>query len=249
MVSPSKILAAAGTLLTGSCAPALLLPCSLFPHPFLLCVYSDPSVFLAEPSSVFDAFSLWRGTASSLCMLVSSPLFAPRKPLNNSKSTSAVALSRTGFSYSSGVLHLCPIFMPDLRWHISCSWQEVCKTSLALLGRGECCSSAKPLSSTSVFCPCCICQLSMLNITVHVHLISGTGDRRHFCCRADGSSQQFLLSIASWVFSPISLLNAYLSSTPVWQRNLQIKGSIKKLWRVWWERAEVDCVFVRGWFL
>lgn len=121
---------------------------------------------------MFDAFSLWQGTASSLYALVSPPVFDPRKPLSNNKSTSAVALSRTGFSYSSGILHLCPIFMPDLSWHISCSWQEVCKTSLALLGRGECCSSAETLSSTSAFCPCCICQPSMLNFTVHVHLIS-----------------------------------------------------------------------------
>lgn len=234
-VYPSQILAPAGTLLTGSCAPALLLPFSLFPHPFLLGMYSsDPCIFVAEPFSVFDAFSLWQGTASSLCTLVSSPLFDPGRPLNNNKSTSAVALSRTGFSYSFGILHLCPIFMPDLRWHVGCSWQEVCKTSLALLGRGECCSSAKPWSSTSLFCPCCICQLSMLNITiVHVHLISGTGDRRHFCCQASHSSQQFLLSIASWVFSPISLCNVYLSSTPVWQRSLQIKEPIKKLQRVW----------------
>lgn len=134
--------APAGTLLTGSCAAALLLPCSLFPHSFLLCIYSsDPCVFVAEPFSVFDAFSCWQGTASSFCTLESSPLFDPRKPLNNNKSTLAVELSRTGFSYSSDILHLCPIFMSDLRWYISCSWQEVCKTSLALLGRGECCFS------------------------------------------------------------------------------------------------------------
>lgn len=210
---------------------------------------SDPCVFVAEPSSLFDAFFLWQGTASSVCTLVSSPLFDPRKPLNKNKSTSAVALSRSGFSYSSGILHLCPIFMPDLRWHISCSWQEVCETSLALSGRAECRSSAKPSSSTSVLCPCCICQPSMLNITLHVHLISGTGDRRHCCCQANCSFQQFLLSIASWVFSPVSLLNAYLSSTPIWQKSLQIKEPIKKLWGVGWERREVDSVLVRGWFL
>lgn len=166
------------------------------------------------------------GTASSLSVHGSSLLLDPTKPLNNNKSTSTVVLCRTGFSYSSGFLHLSAIFMPDLRWCISSSWQEVCKTSLALLGHGEYCYSAKPSSGTAVFCPCSICQLSMLKIIVHLTLSTGEGG--YFCHWAGHGNASSPSLAGCFSLHPFSTL-IYLA--PKSDSRVSVKGTDWKIVR------------------